>query len=276
MTRPYYSTRNNPKNLDLGELYEMLQHFYLFFKQKDFFKEKAGIAASYLTEEIKHEAAIELKFQPFPIEEWPQENITEDHILDVLEFLYDRVSAPGELEAKTTATGWNYEDYDSYDTQLGQKLYRDKANAFLGQYKNGFEFTEEGIILAKGEAGLQHILDADIVSYDEENVDSKVRNAITKWRNRHLSLSEKKEAIRELADVFEWLKKSKDLSKVLKSKDESALFEIANKFAIRHHNPNQKTNYDETIWYAWMFHFYLATYHAVIRLLIKAEKEQNV
>lgn len=114
-------------------------------------------------------------------------------------------------------------------------------------------------------------MDAEIIPYDEENVDSKVRIAIAKWRNRHLSVSEKKEAIRELADVFEWLKKTRHLSNVLDGRDESALFDLANNFGIRHHNPKQKTNYDRAIWYAWIFHFYLATYHAAIRLLIKKE-----
>jgi hypothetical protein len=70
------------------------------------------------------------------------------------------------------------------------------------------------------------------------------------------------------------LKKTKELSKILDRKDESALFELANNFAIRHHNPDQKTNYDRAIWYSWMFHFYLATYHAAIRLLIKHEQQR--
>jgi hypothetical protein len=90
-----------------------------------------------------------------------------------------------------------------------------------------------------------------------------------------LSLSERKEAIRELADVFEWLKKTRDLGSVLDGKDESAIFDIANNFAIRHHNPKQKANYDRAIWYSWIFHFYLATYHAAIRLLVKKEKDSK-
>ena len=132
--------------------------------------------------------------------------------------------------------------------------------------------TEQGLVLALGAGGLQHILSAEIVPYDEANVDSKVRNAIAKWRNRHLALSDKRDAIRELADVFEWLKKTKNLAAVLDGKDESAIFDLANNFAIRHHNPKQKSNYDRAIWYSWIFHFYLATYHASIRLLIKREK----
>jgi hypothetical protein len=63
------------------------------------------------------------------------------------------------------------------------------------------------------------------------------------------------------------LRKSGELKKALNKKDESDLFNIANNFAIRHHNPEQKSNYDEKIWYSWMFHFYLASYHAVIRII---------
>jgi len=259
-------------SLTLGELYWKLQNLYLMFRDKDFFKEKAGILQHDIPKAIEHEAAVALNFQPFPITKWSQENITEDHVFDVLEFLYDRVSKPGDMVNKTSNTGFEHWDYEDYDSEAGQKEFRDKANAFLAEYKTGFELSKDGIIQAIGTHGLQHILDAEIVPYDERNVDSKVRNAIAKWRNRDLSLSEKKAAIRELADVFEWLKKTKNLGAVLDGKDESAIFDLANNFGIRHHNPAQKTNYDPVIWYSWIFHFYLATYHAAIRLLIKKEK----
>lgn len=92
---------------------------------------------------------------------------------------------------------------------------------------------------------------------------------------RQRSQNDERKAIRELADVFEWLKKTQKLQQALDRKDESALFEIANNFAIRHHDPKQKSNYDQGIWYNWIFHFYLATYHAVIRSLIKQEKTKK-
>ena len=53
------------------------------------------------------------------------------------------------------------------------------------------------------------------------------------------------------------------------TRDDKLIFDIVNNFEIRHHNPKQSGNYDKAIWYSWMFHFYLATYHAVVRLLIK-------
>lgn len=269
MARRYYSARTKPGNLTLGELHWKFQNLYLYFRDKDYFKGKAGITETYLPNVINHEVAIALTFQPFPVTKWEEEDITEDHIFDVLEFLYDKISKPEDYGSKTSDSGLNYYDYGNYDDNAGQEEFRNNANVFLADYKTGFELNKEGMVLALGEDGLQHITEAEIIPYDEKNVDSKVRNAILKWRNRRLAMSEKREAIRELADVFEWLKKTKNLSSVFDSKDESLLFDLANNFGIRHHNPKQKTNYDPSIWYSWMFHFYLATYHAAIRLLMK-------
>ena len=275
MAKRYYSARKNQKSLTLEELYWKLQNLFLLFRNRDYFKEKAGITETGIPDYIHHEAAIALTFQPFPITKWAQEIITEDHIFDALEFLYDHVSKPGKMEDFVPDSGWNYSDYGSYDSDAGRLEFRDKANSFLCDYRTGYELMKDGTILAVGSQGLQHILDAEILPYDEANVDSKVRNAIAKWRNRHLSFAEKKEAVREMADVFEWLKKTKGLDKVFDGKDESALFDIANNFSIRHHDPKQKSNYDKNIWYAWMFHFYLATYHAAIRLLMKADEQKK-
>ena len=272
MARRYYSARNQPGALTLEDLYGKLKSLYLWFRERSYFKE-AGITKTELPDAIMHEATLSLGFSMFPVTKWTEYDITEEHVFDALEFLYDHVSRPGEWTSMTTETGFNYYDYDSYDKVSGQADFREHANIFLADYRSGYELTEEGVILALGTDGLQHILDAHIPAYDDVNVDSKVRNAIVKWRNRGLSLDEKRSAIRELADVFEWLKKSGHLSAALDKKDESAIFDLANNFAIRHHDPKQKSNYDQTIWYSWIFHFYLATYHAAIRLLIKREKK---
>jgi hypothetical protein len=275
MIRKYYSSRNNPKILNLSYLYWKFQHLYCFFRDKDFFKSKADITKTNLPDSIKHEAAIALNFQPFPITEWKEDKITEDNLFDTIEFLFDHVSEPGIWTQMTSDDGYNFCDYDSYDDERGKEEFRQKVNSFLCDYKAGYELTKDGIVLAIGKDGLQHIINDEIIPYDEANVDSRVRHAILKWRNRHLALSEKKEAIRELADVFEWLKITKGLDYVLDKKDSAMIFDIANNFGIRHHNPKQKTNYEKDIWYSWIFHFYLATYHATIRLLMKKDKDKK-
>jgi len=269
----YFSSRTKRKSLTIHQLYSRLQSLYLFFRERDYFKENLGITNTNLPDSTKYETFLDLGFQPFPITKWEDVDITDDHIFDLIEFLYKKVSTPGKTENLTTDTGWNYTDYGSYDSFAGREEFRKKVNLFLSEFKEGYELSKDGLVFAKGTDGLQNILDAEIIPYDEVNVDSKVKDAIIKWKNRHLSEVEKKEAIRELADVFEWLKKTKKLESVLDKKDEAALFEIANSFSIRHHNPEQKSNYDKAIWYSWIFHFYLATYHAAIRLLMKKEQE---
>ncbi len=276
MTRKYFASRNNQQKISIDQLYEKLQNLYFLFREKDFLKEKAKINShesdtKWVPESIMRIAAIKLNFSPFPIDEWNPQDINEENIFSCIEFLFDHVSKPGELVDMITPTGWNYQDYDSYDELTGRNEFREYANFFLLDYKNGFELTEEGEIISLGEHGLQFILNADIVPYDAVNVDRKVVNALSIWKNRKSSLEERKKAIQELADVFEWLKKSQKLDSILNKKDEAALFNIANNFAIRHHDPKQKSNYDLNIWYSWIFHFYLATYHASIRMIIKKE-----
>jgi hypothetical protein len=273
--RRYYSSRNKKTNLTPDELYEKLHSLYSLFNERDYFKGSAGITAQRLPDTIKHEARIGLEFQPFPITEWTPDMVTEDHIFDTIEFLFDHVSKPGPIGDFRSDSGWNYSDYDGYDKDVGQMEFRGKANSFLRDYAGGYELSRDGRIQKLGTHGLEYILEADIPKFDDANVDSKVRGAISKWRNRNTTTTEKREAIRDLADVFEWLKKNKQLSIVLDKKDETVLFELANSFGIRHHDPKQKTNYDKSIWYSWMFHFYLSTYHAVIRMLLKNNKNRT-
>jgi hypothetical protein len=55
--------------------------------------------------------------------------------------------------------------------------------------------------------------------------------------------------------------------------DEADLFTIANNFGVRHHNDTQKTGYDAALWLSWMFYFYLATIHVLLRKMnLDAEK----
>ena len=100
-------------------------------------------------------------------------------------------------------------------------------------------------------------------SVDPENVEARVSTAILKFRRRGSSASDRRDAVRDLADVLEFLRE--EVKKVLKSADESDLFNLANNFGIRHHRKGQKTDYDQSIWLSWMFYYYLATIHACVR-----------
>lgn len=276
MSVKYYSSRNAKKNLDVDGLYVKLQNLYLLFRDKDYFREKAKITSGNISNDIKRLAAIKLNFQPFPITRWSWENTNEENIFDTIEFLYEYTSKPGEQVLITEDDGYSYYDHVSYDEISGRSEFREYANIFLNDYKNGYELNSDGEVVSLGENGLEFILSATIIPYDLENVDKKVSHAINSWKKRGVSLTERREAIRELADVFEWLKKSKNWKSAIGKEDNSMIFNIANNFSIRHHNSNQKQNYDKNIWYSWMFHFFLASYHAMVRLLIQQESSQEI
>jgi hypothetical protein len=271
MKRTYYSSRKHAMELTPLEFHDRVMSLFNFFRDKDYFKQKTGPTHNTFPDSLRHEAAIFLGFRPFPLQKWLLSDMTEENLFDVIEFLYDRVSKPGEMIEQTSSSGWNYSDYDRYDEAAGQMEYKEAANAILNDWHTGYELGPEGNVQSLGEGGLQHILGADILPFDEVNVDAKVSLAISKWKSRRRTIDDMKESVRLMADVFEFLKKSKDLGSALDADDASLIFNIANNFAIRHHNPKQKSNYDSFIWYSWMFHFYLATYHASIRVIYKKD-----
>jgi hypothetical protein len=206
--RRYFSSRKGGRSpISLRQAHSQLEVLYALYRDKDYFQQKLGTGQRYGTsEEHKRLALITLGFNAFPVKGWSYEDTTEDHVFDVIEFLFDHVSKPGE---------WLDPGYDSYDEAAGRKEFRSAANSMLADFGDGFELGEDGQIRANVTGGLEHIIGAQIVPFDEVNVDSKVRSAIDKWRKRHPTLQDKQEAIRLLADVFEWLKKAKHLEKAL-------------------------------------------------------------
>ncbi len=57
----------------------------------------------------------------------------------------------------------------------------------------------------------------------------------------------------------------------LVKEDEGALFQIANKFAIRHQNAQQQADYDP-IFLDWVFWYYLATVELSDRMIAREEQ----
>src|SRR5581483_6137525 len=118
LTRPYYSTRKTPQSLSHDQLYWKLRNLYLLAREKDYLKE-AGITGNQISDNIKYEAAIALTFQLFPLTKWPENGVqvTEDHIFDALEFLYDHVSEPRDWDNLA-------QEYLSYDMKAGRGQFR--------------------------------------------------------------------------------------------------------------------------------------------------------
>jgi hypothetical protein len=201
---------------------------------------------------------------------WPIYNkcldYSEDDLFDIVEFIYDYISKP--------IDGWyhQYDDcwhYNKFQKEIGQQEFRERINEVLRDYKDEYELSEKGEILVAIEPGLDNLMDNEFSEIDPENIENRINSAKLKFRRYRSSQEERRDAVRNLADILEFLKPK--LKLVLTQKDESDLFNIANNFGIRHHNDQQRTNYDKSIWYEWMFYYYLATIRATLKL-IKRDK----
>jgi len=277
--KPYYSVRTgkNPLtgSIDLPTLLRLFRPFYEHFDAEGYFQEDLGydcVDAGFVPGSLGHdlEGIILLdlrKTNLTPVRE-RLSNYTEDDLFDIIEFLYDHCSKPTKrYYHEFSGCGWHCTEFDR---QQGSAEYRERINRVLKVYKEGFELSLDGEILLFPETGLEALLDAPVPYVDPENIEARIEAARRKFRRYRSSLDERRDAVRDLADVLEYLRpKIKD---VLTSKDEGDLFNLANNFGIRHHNESQKGQYDKAIWYSWLFYYYLATIHAVLRLIAKAEE----
>lgn len=186
----------------------------------------------------------------------------EPTFFDAVEFLFDHVSqgTRGELHSFMNC-GWHYVEFDR---AAGRQRFRSEMNPILTQLGAGWELTERGEIVRRVDAEVKDLLDRALPATAEAGIQERVTAAARKFRDRGSDRDARRDAVRDLADILERLRPS--AKEVLSKKDDAMIFELANKFGIRHWNEQQLTDYDP-IWLSWMFHFYLATIHAVTRLL---------
>ncbi|MEP7285043.1 MAG: hypothetical protein ABI947_04660 [Chloroflexota bacterium] len=277
----YYSTRTgkNPaaSQLDLPMFLRLFRDLYDGFLSKDYFQQAFGY---YCTDNGKVSGTLgsDIEAQLFrklrKPNLWPIEDkcldYSEDDIFDIIEFLYDYISKPIDgTYHDWNGCGWHYH---TFDKELGRQEFLTEIDQILRDYKEGYELSVQGEILALPETGLEKLFQANLPVYEPDNVEARVNNASLKFRRHRSSIEDRRDAIRDLADVLEFLRPK--LKLVITKSDESDLFKIANNFGIRHHNDSQQTDYDKAIWYSWKFNYYLATIHASVRLIEKYEQSE--
>jgi hypothetical protein len=199
------------------------------------------------------------------IDLWPFEihyySFSDDDIFDLIELLYEFVAIP------TISNNGQLQDLDYIKGRID---FRAKINDFLPLFEEGYILTESGKVEHISIDGMEDLLDEKPAVIDEKNIDSRITNAVALFRSRSRKPEELKEAIRELGDVLEYMKKVYPSDNFLQKTDSKDLFHILNKFGIRHHQPNQQTKYDSDIFYPWMFYYFLAAVRAAQKLIAKS------
>jgi hypothetical protein len=253
--RQYYSMRmgKNPhaSKLDLIMLLKLFRELYVDYTKKGYFQEAfgdycadAGETPGNLGSDLEAQVFLILrKENMWPISDKCME-YSEDDIFDIIEFIYDNISKPIKGSYHEYDGCWHYYKFDQ---NVGREEFKQKINEFLSDYQDGFELSDKGEILVAIEPGLNDLMGSDYSEYDSENIGSRINIAMLKFRRYRSSEDEKRDAIRNLADILEYLRP--ELKKVIIKNDESDLFNIANSFGIRHHNEHQRTDYDKSVWY---------------------------
>lgn len=273
MSRKYYAERHGAKiePLDLKTLKRLFLLKFEKLEEDFYFQEATGYAC--VDEGVvpgtwgtNPESYFFMNLRIHNLWPIPQniDKYDEPVLFSIIEFLFDHVSKPLNLRYHSyNRCGWHSSIYNQAE---GRLKYREEINGILKDYKSGYQLSESGEIMEIPPTGLEPVLAEVIKTVDPRNIDDRINAAKKKYLRYGALLDDKKDAIRTLADVLEFLRKE-DI-KLLK-KDDAALFRIINCFDIRHHNREQQGAYEKEVWYDWMFYTFLSSINALLKLKSK-------
>lgn len=191
----------------------------------------------------------------WPLREFVQHyNLTT--LFTVIEFIYDHISEP---------ILWK-DSIQKYERERAQQDFRKRVNETLALYCYGettYELSKDGEIRERAIDGFKKLVEEISPTEDPDNIDDKIRYAVSRFLRYGSTIDEKKDAVRTLGDVLEFLKKSRIQ---MPKKDDSALFHILNEFSIRHHDKSQLSEYSTSEWYEFFFYLFLASINVLLKL----------
>lgn len=190
---------------------------------------------------------------------------------DLIEILHDRMARPrSRTDHDHAGCGWHFHHLA---VEPGRRLYRWRINQLLNASVLPYRFADDGEDVGRlvgttddARTDLMHTM----VTRTDPSTGDRVRHALALFRARDASEHDRRSAVVELAGVLE--ERRRLLEAELHSKDEGALFNIANNFAIRHRRAGQQADYDP-VFLDWVFWWYLATIELTDRVLERQAAE---
>lgn len=199
---------------------------------------------------------------------WPptrevMEGWSEDLLFSVVEALFDVVARPMSRWWHPHYGEWYY---DHFDRLLGQEVYLWKINQLFDKSVVPLRLSDagpdRGLLIARVDDARSNLITAPArLSVPHEHAEAE--HALANWRSRGASRQDKLDAVRGLAGILEAHRA--ELTEHLGKTDAGALFEIANRFHIRHNRDDQRRDYPEEM-LDWIFWWYLATIELITRL----------
>jgi hypothetical protein len=191
---------------------------------------------------------------------------SQDLFYDVIEAMHDLVARPRRRSWHDFHDDW---DYDDFTRATGQAVYRWRVNQLLARSALDLRLAADGDdvgLLVHTVGDHRDELVAAVLATPNPEDKAEVVHAVRLFRSRAATREDKRSAAVALARVLE---DRRGLLKVeLLSRDEGALFQIANQFDVRHRRADQHPDYDDA-YLDWVFWWYLATVELTNRLLAR-------
>jgi len=185
-----------------------------------------------------------------------EDDWSEDDLCDFVEVYHDLAARPTRGSIHTwDGCGLHPRHYSQ---SSGQRIYRWRINTVLETSGLDLRLAEQGEDVGRVSRVLSSGFDelANTLAEDMADSEPEVPHAIAMFRRHNATREDRRLAVVGLARVLE---ERRELLKLhIPSKDEDALFHIANSFDLRHRKAGQMSDYaDEYL--DWIFHWYLAT-----------------
>lgn len=267
--RPYWSQRLRgdvqPHQTTLGATARRVRGLIQELSGEHFFAEVLGFYCVDDNGETDSTAEVELERRVGKphLDSADPESWTEDDLCDYIEVFHDLAARPtkGWYHAYS-GCGWHP---TQFSRKSGQALYRWRVNEVLGT-SIGIRLAESGEDVGRMVRVIPDDLGTLVSQAMSEPSSSRddIAHAVALFRSRSGTRQERRSAIVALAAVLE--QRRPLLKSQLLSKDEGALFQIANEYDLRHRRADQRTDYSDHF-LDWIFYWYLATIHLTDRIL---------
>ena len=207
-----------------------------------------------------------LKLWPLPAGAW-----NDDLLYSLIEVYHDLVARPRRRwNHDFNDCGWHYENFD---TAAGRRIYRRLVNRILERHGAEYRISDDGedvgLVITTVDEARAELLDRASRS-PSPGVAARVEHARALFRGRNATEHDKRSAVLTLVGILE--ERRELIRTEIGKKDEGALFQIANEFAVRHQRRGQQGDYDPAF-LDWMFWWYLATIELTDRILDRQRSE---
>ena len=207
-----------------------------------------------VTKSIRRAVKLEITWPVEALHAW---TLDEAELFSLVEYFHDAARRPRLVE-RWHSFGDCGPHYGDHSRESGGVVYRWRVNDLLESYGVDLRLAatgpEKGRLVRHFSSGLDDLADAQVEARAAD-VQDEVAHAIRNYRERDASLPQRRSALALLAGALEPRRKAIGARVTLQ--DESDLFQIANKFAIRHRNSQQRDDYGPEF-LDWIFWNYLA------------------